>query len=124
MNTIVNNGGAVRDISLNGWERAMVRGMIRDVKETYPMSKNELAWLEAMNAKFQEYDAFEAGNVAGQAAKSPSDIRECPYAVGTDDFCLWTNGFAKGYNGGDSLDEMLAIDEVRDMAMEDVEPER
>lgn len=54
MNTIVNNGGAVRDISLNGWERAMVRGMIRDVKETYPMSKNELAWLEAMNAKFQE----------------------------------------------------------------------
>lgn len=51
---VENNGGKARDIALNGWERAMLRGMIRDVKETYPMSKNELTWLEVLNAKVQD----------------------------------------------------------------------
>jgi hypothetical protein len=116
MKLIKNNGGTRRDISLNGWERAMVRGMIRDVKKNYFVSKNELAWLEAMDAKFQEVDAFEEGNIAGQAAQTAGEIQRCPYTVGSDDFCLWTNGFARGWNGGDSLDELRAIADARDLA--------
>lgn len=43
-----------RDISVSAWERAMIRGMISEMKRDYPLSNNEQVWVEEMLIKFQE----------------------------------------------------------------------